>query len=76
MNDAANNLALSAVVSQNLDGQNLANFYLHDVRRGIAPPDALCDRIRLLVATGDAERLRSFCRVVQKTLERAAFVKD
>jgi hypothetical protein len=45
---------------------------LHMLREGYAPADALHDALQLVLATGDAERAKGFCRLLQKHLERAA----
>lgn len=63
--------AFSDLVDQNLAGQKAANNYLNDVRTGVSTHDALFDRVRLIASTGENERLRSFCRVIAKALERA-----
>ena len=42
------------------------------VRDGQAPADALDDALHAVLALNDPERLRAFCRGLQKTLEGRA----
>lgn len=68
---AAQNLALSALVEQSIQGQRHANGLIADLRDSVADQDALHDRVRAVMANGERETLRSMLRVVQKALERA-----
>jgi hypothetical protein len=72
MSDASNNLALAALVTQNLRGQGKFSILLADIDAGTAHKDALHDAVRLILASGEAETLRSFLRQCQKQLERGA----
>ena len=49
-----------------------AQHLLHVLRQGCAPADALNEALSKLSALDDAERMRGFCRVLQKELEARA----
>ena len=54
---------------QNIDGQNAANQALFDISHAFPDPDMLHERLKTVVAAGEPERLRAFCRTLQKRLE-------
>lgn len=62
--------AFSDLVVQAIDGQTSANKLVHQIRSGIVEPDLLHDRLQAEFVLGKPERVRSFCRVLQKALER------
>lgn len=55
---------------QAIGGQHAANAVHHEVAAGIADPDLLHARLLAVLATGEPERLRAFCRTLQKWIER------
>ena len=57
--------AVMGAVRGTLDAQKL----VFDLRQGCVPANALHDAVRAVGATGDAERMRAFCRHLQKQLE-------
>lgn len=61
--------AIADMVSQNIAGQTAANRALHDLQ-GIPDKDLLHVRIQAVLATSEPERLRAFCRTIQKRLEQ------
>ncbi len=63
--------ALATAAMASIRGGTDAQHMLHMLREECAPADALHDALRSVLATGDAERLRGFSRVLQKALERA-----
>lgn len=52
-------------------GGTAAQKLLHEIRRGIAAPDALHAALRAEVERADDKRLQGFARELQKALERA-----
>lgn len=58
--------AAMAAIRGTTDAQRLA----HVLREGCAPADAMLEALQLVLATEDSERLRGFCRELQKRLER------
>ena len=62
--------AADAVMSP-IRGCHDAEHLVLALRDGCAPADALLACIREVQATNDAERIRSFCRVLQKVMERS-----
>lgn len=60
--------AAMATIRGGLDAQRLVAV----IREGCAPVDALHEGLQLVQATGDEDRLRGFCRELQKALERRA----
>lgn len=52
-------------------GVTAAQKVLHDIRQGVAGPDALHEALQVEIAHADAKRLQGFCREVQKVLERS-----
>jgi len=63
---------LADLAQQAIAGQTAANRARHDIAAGHADPDLLHDRVRAVLATGEPERLRAFCRTLQKWIEGAA----
>jgi hypothetical protein len=63
---------LADMVGQNLKGQQAAQHALHDLIHSTPSPDLLHERLQAVLVTGEAERLRSFMRVLQKRLEAAS----
>ncbi|OYV00534.1 MAG: hypothetical protein CFE45_08740 [Burkholderiales bacterium PBB5] len=59
------------LVMSAIRGQQDAQRLIHTICDGCAPADALLEGLRQVRDTGDAERLRGFCREVQKLVERA-----
>lgn len=55
-----------AAIRGTTDAQRL----VHALREGCAPADAMHEALQLVLATKDSERLRGFCRELQKRLER------
>jgi hypothetical protein len=70
MSDAAAGLAdrTMSCIRGGTDAQRL----LQVLYAGLAPADALHEALQAELATGDAERLRGFCRQLQKVVERSA----
>lgn len=61
---------MSDSVMSNIVGCRDAQHLIFTVRQGCAPADTLLGAFKQVHATGDADRLRGFCREVQKVLER------
>jgi len=61
--------AVADLVRQNIAGQTDASHALRDLH-GIADQDLLHARLQLVLLTAEPERLRAFCRAVQKRLEQ------
>lgn len=64
--------ALADAAMASIRGTTDAQRLVHVLREGCAPADALHEALQLVLATGDAERMRGFCRELQKRLERIA----
>lgn len=62
--------AFSDAVMATIHGGQDAQRLLHAVRQGCAPADAILDGLLAVQALNDDERLRGFCRELQKALER------
>ena len=62
--------AVTDLVAQNCAGQADARRVLHDIRHTIPSPDLLHERLQSVLLTAEKERLRAFCRRLQKALER------
>lgn len=58
-------------VMQNLEGQRSASQLIHDLLSTLPDPDLLHARLQAVQLTGEPERLRAFCRTLQKRLESA-----
>lgn len=56
-------------VMQTLEGQRSSHRVLHDLLAGIPDPDLLHAHLQAVLLTGEPERLRAFCRTLQKRLE-------
>jgi len=69
---AGKHTSLASAAMASIRGGTDAQHLLHMLREGYAPADALHDALQLVLATGDAERAKGFCRLLQKHLERAA----
>ena len=64
--------SIAAIVAHSLAGQHQANRVIYRVRTTNPDPDALHAELQAVLATNEPERLRAFCRVLQKRLiERA-----
>lgn len=61
---------LAYAVMQNILGQRDAQHLLFALQEDCAPADALHDALQQVLAAGDADRTRAFCRELQKRLER------
>ena len=62
--------AFSDAVMSTIHGGQDAQRLIHAVRQGCAPADALLDGLEAVQALNDADRLRGFCREIQKQIER------
>ena len=61
--------AVADLVRQNIAGQTAASHTLFDLK-GIPDQDLLHARLQAVLLSGEPERLRAFCRTVQKRLEQ------
>ena len=61
----------SYVASQTIDGHQAAENALRDLGATIASPDLLHERLQAILLTREPEKLRAWCRAVQKRLERS-----
>lgn len=59
------------VAVSTIAGAQDAHRLLIAIHEGCAPADTLLTGFRMVEGTGDAARLRGFCRELQKHLERA-----
>lgn len=64
-----NAVHLADLAHQAVAGQTAANRARHDIAGGLPDPDLLHARLLAVLATGEPERLRAFCRTLQKWLE-------
>ena len=55
-------------VQQGIDGHDDAVAFLNCLQRFVPAPDALHEHLQVLINRGEAERLRAFCRRLQKSL--------
>lgn len=62
--------SIADAVGQNLNGQLAGNHLLQDLK-GIPDQDLLHARLQAVLLTEEPERLRAFCRTLQKRLEQA-----
>lgn len=65
--------ALSDLIAQNLAGHSDAQRVLSQVKNETAAPDALFVSLEAVLACNERERIRSFCRTVQKSLEKVRY---
>ncbi len=63
---------LSAKAVATIQGARDGERLVVVIREGCAPADALLDGLQQVLATGDEDRLRGFCRELGKALERRA----
>ena len=56
-------------LSATLAGHQAAQDALDQIARGCVAPDLLHARLQAILAAGEPERLRAFCRTLQKRLE-------
>lgn len=66
------NAALADAAIATIHGDQDAQRLEHTICLGCAPADALLDGLKQIEAAGNADRLRGFCRELQKALERHA----
>lgn len=64
--------ALANAAMATIHGGQDAQRLVFAIRQGCAPADALLEGLQQVQAVDDAERTRSFCRELQKALERHA----
>lgn len=62
----------SDAVMSTIRGGQEAQRLIFSIREGCAPADVLLDGLQAVQAVNDADRLRGFCRELQKSLERRA----
>lgn len=59
-------------VMATIHGARAARTVMKDIEGGHADSDAVFSTLKYLLAINDIERLRAFCRELQKCLERDA----
>jgi len=64
--------ALADAAMATIHGGQDAQRLVFAIRQGCAPADALLDGLKQVQSAGDDDRLRGFCRELQKALERHA----
>jgi hypothetical protein len=68
---ASNRHAIAHDVLQVVEGQTAASHLLYDLAHTTPHPDALHDALQAVLIRREPERLRGFCRALQKRLESA-----
>ena len=61
----------SYLASQTIDGHQAAESALRDLGATIPAPDLLYERLQAVLLSREPEKLRAWCRAVQKRLERS-----